>query len=321
MWNGKSLLLLTMLLTVFTGCIGDDDNGCFTKAVLYISVAGDQSTPCSLSDKAISGETISGEAISDEETSGVEDAMVFIFDEDSQLERVVTLTGEDIERRTPIEIMVRYGQHPQVVVWGNLNNSKDVGDIAPGMQLSSARVRMFERGGYTLPADKFYYGFGELTNEKVQEIEITNWVGCVIVTVRGVENAVNDADSYYFIIESKYDSYDFYGQPEAGNVLVKENAGSAIYQQEEVLILKPVNLVGYPANFNTEQPVIVKLYQRTPDGDRLIATADKDKDGDSIVSRIGEKTNVLLDLTDKDNVGIYIELTPWNYIFQWAWWK
>lgn len=316
MWNGKSLLLLTLLLTVFTGCIFDDDNGCFTKAVLYISVAGEQSTPCTLSNKAISGEEVF-----DEETSGVEDAMVFIFDEDSQLERVVTLTGEDIKRRTPIEITVRYGQHPQVVVWGNLNNSKDVGDITPGMQLSSARVRMFQRDGYTLPADKFYYGFGELTNEKVQEIEITNWVGAVITTVRGIENAVNDADSYYFIIESKYNSYDFYGQSESGNVLVKENAESATYQQEEVLVHKPVNLVGYPPNFNTNESIIVKLYKRTLGGDRLIATADKDKDGNSIITRIGEKTNVLLDLTDKDNVGVYIELTPWNYIFQWAWWK
>ena len=311
MWNGKSLWLLALLMIGISGCIGDDGDGCFTKAVLYISVAGGESTPC-----AISGEETSGG-----EASRVEDVRVFIFDGNSRLERVVTLTGEEVERRTPIEINVKYGQHPQVVVWGNLNNTKDIGDIAPGMQLSSARVEMVERDGYALPADKFYYGFGELTNEKVQEIVISNWVGCVIVTVRGIENAVNEADNYYFIIESKYNSYDFYGQPQEGNVLVKESAESAVYQQEEVLVQKPVNLVGYPDNFNTSQTIVVKLYQRTPEGDRLIASADKDKEGNRIISRIGEKTNVLLDLTDKNNMGVYIELTPWDYIFQWAWWK
>lgn len=102
---------------------------------------------------------------------------------------------------------------------------------------------------------------------------------------------------------------------------MKQNAESATYQQEEVLVHKPVNLVGYPDNFNTSQTIVVKLYQRTPEGDRLIASADKDKEGNRIISRIAERTNVLIDLTDKNNMGVYIELTPWDYIFQWAWWK
>lgn len=298
------LLMLTLVLISVSGCVDDGEN-CFTKALVYISVGEEQSR--------VSGFTGG-------EVSEVDNAIVYIFGEDSRLERVVTLTGEDIANRTPIEVMLYKGHHPQVVVWGNLKNPQEVSEPVPGLRLSDARVRMLEKDGYTLPADKFYYGFKQLVDENVQEVVITTWVGSVSITVCGIENAMNNAGNYYFTIESRYDSYDFYGQPQAGNALLKVDAEAGSYQQEELLFHQPVNLVAYPTISGERQPIYVRLYEKRSEGDILIASVDRDMEGNEIVTHSGENTNVLLDFRDNDEMNVYIKFTPWNYIYQWVWW-
>lgn len=299
------LLLLTLLMVINSGCIFDGEEDCVTKAIIYISVAE---------------ETNRSSGTSDEDATGVDNATVYIFGKDSQLERVATLTREEIENRTPIEVSVYNGRRQQVVVWGNLNNSQEVSEPTIGMQLSEGRIRMLEKEGYALPPDELYYGYRELAFEKVQEVVINKWVGRVSITAHGFKDGPDEDASYYFTLESKYNGYDFNGRPQAGNALLRIEAVTGNDQQEEYLFHQPVNLVTYPDISGGRQSIQIKLYKSKTEGDVLIASADKDMEGNKIVTHTGENTNVLLDLSKEGDLNVYIELTPWEYVYQWAWW-
>lgn len=299
------LLLLTSLMAINHGCILDGEDDCVAKAIVYISVAEETGRSSGTSDK---GQT------------DVEKATVYFFGKDAQLERVVTLSREEIENKTPIEVTVYNGREQQVVVWGNLNNSQEVSEPTLGMQLSEARIRMLDKEGYTLPPDQLYYGYKELAFEKVQEVVINKWVGRVSITARGFENGPDDDANYYFTLESKYNGYDFYGQPQAGNALLRIEAERGSDQQEEFLFHQPVNLVTYPDISGGRQSIHIKLYKSKPEGDVLMASADKDMEGNKIVTHTGENTNVLLDLSKEGELNVSIELTPWEHVYQWAWW-
>lgn len=299
------LLLLILLMNITVSCIRDGEKDCITKAIIYVSVADAQSRTSSFTD---------------DDLPGVGNATVYIFDGNSQLERVVTLEREDIENRVPIEITIYNGQQPKVAVWGNLNGSQEVSEPVPGLQISSARVSMLEREGYTLPPDELYYGFKELTTENVQEVEISSWVGRIFVTVYRIENVTNNVENCYFTIESKYNSYDFFGQSQAGNALLRIEAEAGSSSQEGFLVHQPVNLIAYPVIPGQRQSMTIRLYEKTSTGDVLIASADTDIEGDRIVTHPGENTNVLFDFTNQSDVEVYIKFTPWDYVHQWVVW-
>lgn len=299
------LLLLTTLMIIVSGCIRDEDCNVPSKALIYISVKEGSNSTSDFYDK---------------ENSTVNNALVLIYDEDGQLQRVVKLNHKEIEKNTPIEIPISAGKHPQVVVWGNLNGAEDLSDISSRLALSSARISMKQENGYTVSTDNLYYGYKKLSDEKMQKVVISTWVGHVYITARGIENMQDKDDSYYFTIESNCNSYDFYGQPQAGKVLLKIEAQAEILHQEVVLVHQPVNLIACPDISGEKQSICVKLYKRTTEGDVLIASTDMSAEGDRIITRSGENTNVLLDLSDKGNLNVYFTLTPWEYIYQWSWW-
>lgn len=299
------LLMLTALLAIVSGCGDDGECNGPAKALIYISV---EEGPDSSSDFNV------------KENMNVDNATVLIYDKDARLQRIVKLSREQIDKKTAIEIPIYKGNYPQVVVWGNLNDSEDISDITSGTRLSSARISMKQSGAYALPTDNLYYGFKQLTDEKKQEIVITSWVAHVFITARGIESDPDNAPNYYFTIESSCNSYDFYGQPQAGKALVKMDAEAVIYHQEVVLVHQPVHIVACPNISGQQQSMDVKLYKRTPQGDVLMSSANTDAEGNYIITHTGENTNILLDFTNKETPTVYFILTPWEYIYQWSWW-
>lgn len=294
-------------MVITSGCIfdSDDDCTCPTQALVYISVAEGQGQ---------------SSATYDNEKGLVDSVIVFIYDKESKLHRIVKLTREEIENRTPIEITIRKGSHPQVVVWGNLEGAEEVSKIVSGQMLSSPSINMRQNGDYATPTDNLYYGYKVLTDENVQEVKISTWVGRVSITARGIENLTDSTSHYYYIIESAYAGYDFYGRPLAGNVSLKVNAHAEANQQEELLVHQPINLVAYPTTPGSRQPMKIKLYKKTPDGDVLITQVNMDNEGNKIITHPGENTNILIDFSDNANLNVYFKLTPWEQIYQWAWW-
>lgn len=299
------LLLLTLLAIATSGCKKDGECYGPSSTLIYISV---EKGPNSYSDYY------------ENEIDNIDNVLVFIYDKDGQLQRIVKLSREEIKNRTPIELPVSEDNHPQIVVWGNVNGLEDISDLTSAFQLSSAYINMQQKDGYAVSTDNLYYGFAKLTDDHVQEVTIKSWVGHIYITTRGIEITQNDTDSYYFVIESNCNSYDFYGQPQKGKALLKVNAETEVYHQEVILTHKPINIIACPDISGETQSMNVKLYKKTPTGEELITSTNMDTAGDWITTRSGENTNVLLDLSDKANLKVYFILTPWKYIYQWAWW-
>lgn len=297
------LLLLMLLTTISSGCTSDEECDSPSTTLIYIS--------------EVEGQDPSFDY--DNDKKRVDNALVLIYDEDGQLQRTVKLTRKEIENKAPIKIDTDGCRHPQVVVWGNLNGSEDLSVINPGVPIASTRVSMQQEEGFALSTDILYYGYKKLTDESLQKIEITTWVGSVYITVCGIDQKQIYNDSYYFIIESEYNSYDFYGNPQQGKAVLKVDARTEFYQREPVLVHPSVNLIGYPTNSDKSQSMTVKLYKRKPEGDVLIASADKDSEGNNIMAHAGDNTNILLDFID-NKLNVYYKLTPWENIYQWAWW-
>lgn len=297
------LLLLMFLPIIASGCSSDEDCDSPSTTLIYIS--------------EVEGQDPSFDY--DNEKKRVDNALVLIYDEDGQLQRTVKLTREEIENKTPIKIDINGSRYPQVVVWGNLNGSEDLSAIKPGQQIASTRLSMQQEEGFALSTDILYYGYKKLTSESLQKIEIATWVGSVYITVCGIDEKQIFNSSYYFIIESDYNSYDFYGNPQQGKAVLKVDARTEYYQREPILVNPSVNLIGYPTNSYESQSMTVKLYKRESEGDVLIASADKDSGGNSIMAHAGDNTNILLDFID-NKLNVYYKLTPWENIYQWAWW-
>lgn len=297
------LLLLMFLPIIASGCSSDEHGDSPSSALIYLSVEEGQAPSFDY----------------DNEKGRVENALVLIYNPDGQLQHTVMLTREEIANKTPIKIDIEGGRYPQVVVWGNLNGSENLSAIKPGLPITSTRVSMQQEEGFALSTDILYYGYKRLTDESLQKIEISTWVGSVYITVCGIDQKQNDNESYYFTIESEYNSYDFYGNPQQGKAVLKVDARTEIYQSEPVLVHPAVNLIGYPTHSDPNQSMTVKLYKRNPEGDELMAAADKDNAGNSIVAHAGENTNILLDFID-NKLTVYYKLTPWENIHQWAWW-
>lgn len=297
------LLLLMLLMTVASGCSSDENCDSPSSTLIYIGVEEGQDPSFDY----------------DNEKKRIDNALVLIYDQDGKLQRTVKLTRDEIENNTPIKIDIDGCKYPQVVVWGNLNGSEDLSVIKPGLQISSTRVSMQQEEGFTLSTDVLYYGYKKLTDENLQKIEIATWVGSVYITVCGIDKKQIYNNSYYFIIESEYNSYDFYGNPHQGKAVLKVDARAEISQSEPILVHQSVNLIGYPTNSDESQSMTVKLYRRKPEGNELIASADKDNVGNSIMAHAGDNTNILLDFIN-NKLNVYYKLTPWENIYQWAWW-
>lgn len=297
-------MCVLVLMLINTGCILEGTKDCFTTALVYITVTEESGLDSPLAYS----------------TSGnVDNATVYIFNHDSRLERVVHMSKEDIENRVPVEISYTSGRMPTVIVWGNLNGSQEISPVTTGMEISSASINLLQENGNTLPPDKLYYGYKELTTERVQEAPIIMWVGRLSTAVYGIEDVKNTADNYYFVIESECNGYDFYGKPKEG-IVVMTVEGEVSEQQEEFLIHQPINLIANPASAEHRQTIVVKLYKRTDTGDQLLATADTDIEGNSIVPHSGTNTNVLINLAEPGAIGVNIVITPWDYIHQWVVW-
>lgn len=306
----KAVNILLLITLICTSCIREGEEECYTTALIYIDVVeSNLQSPTYAYDPG-----------------HVQQATVYIFASDLQLERIVNLSRRELEERTPIEVTFRNEQPPKVVVWGNLNGSQQVTELVPAVSsITDGLVKMIKQGNYWLSPDELFYGMRNLTTEPVQQIPVTSWVGRIRVSVRGIEDVANNAGDYFFTISSKYDGYNFYGESQPGEVLLRIDAtsggsgGNSATRQEELLVHEPANLICYPQDVQQSQTIGVSVYKQTPAGPELIATADRDVDGNRIVTRHGENTNVLIDLR-KGDINVYLKMTDWDYIEQWTLW-
>lgn len=249
----------------------------------------------------------------------VDNTKIYIYDADLKLERIVNYSRYDIENRTPVRVVYPQGHRPIVIAWGNLNGAQEVLGTDTGSSISSGIIRLTKKNEYFVAPDRLYYGCKELTNEPIQEVLISSWVGRINITAKGLVDLSDHPQAYYFTIESIYDGYDFYGNPVEGNALIKADAEIEIRKEEELLSHEPISMVAHPPG-DQNHTIKVSVYRKTITGDQLLGSAVTDVEGHSITTRPGKNTNVLLDFNQESGMNVHIKITPWEHVFEWTEW-
>lgn len=297
------ILIHLLGVTVLWGCIRENRDSCLIETIIYVSVENPSAPLLTAST----------------ESETVDHTKVFIYGAGLKLEKIVNLSRYDLENRTPVRMVFPAGEPPTVVVWGNLNGAQKIVEADTGTAISSGQIRMIEENGYSIPPDHLYYGNRKLTDEHIQEVVISSWVGRVNITVRGIDDLKNTPDDYYFKIESMYNGYDFYGNPVEGEALLKTEAEVVTKEGEDLLVHKPINMIAYPSG-DSNHTISVSVYRISATGDQLLGTATTDVEGEKITTHPGKNTNVLIDFNKQTGMDVYVKVTSWEYIYQWTLW-
>lgn len=296
-------LWIILMVGVLWGCIREKNGQCNSEIVIYVSV----------DDSALQSRSASGD------NGNVDHTKIYIYGADLKLQRIVNYSRYDMDNRTRVRVDFPEGEHPTVVVWGNLNGAQEMAGTDAGEPLSAGLIQMIKRGAYFIPPDHLYYGSRELSDEHVQEVVISSWVGRINITVKGLKDLSDKPDAYYFIIESRYDGYDFYGNPLEGEALIRMEAVPEIREGEELLRHEPVNMIAYPQG-DRRHTITVSVYQKSSTGDQLLGIAVTDVEGHKITTQPGKNTNVLIDFNQPVDMNVYIHITEWEEVWEWKEW-
>lgn len=301
----RLLIILFHLLgtTAIGGCIREKSDNCLAETIVYVSV---KDSSAQLLSSSGGGEII-------------DNIKIYIYGADLKLGKIVNFSRYDLENRTPVQISFPAGDYPKVIVWGNLNGAQEIVEADLGKPISSGLIKMLNQDNYSVPPDHLYYGSKELTDENIQEVVISSWVGRMNITVRGIEELRNNPNDYYFKIESIYNGYDFNGNPIAGEVSIKSKAEVVVKEGEELLAHEPINMIAYPSE-DRKHTITVSVYKTSITGDQLLGTAVTDVEGHKIATHPGMNTNVLIDFNQQTGMDVHIKVTPWEYIYQWTLW-
>lgn len=248
----------------------------------------------------------------------VNKADLYVFNEEGYFLERIEVAAEDITNGRIIPLGHTSQDGPLFVsTWGNLFENEDVPALTSDSEMDHAAITLRTTAeGYAVSPDDLFFGMKEILpveNNRVQEIYLSRKNARMHITVRGL----SAKDDYFFLVEQNYNGYSFAGQPTQHPVLQKEDGEFAL--NGEFISHSSFNLI-HAGKEDMDGQVVVRLMKKQ--GTELISI-DKDYKGNPIIPKAGETTNVLINLsqTISDNLWVYVEVTPWNEIYQWSEWK
>lgn len=297
----RNLLMVMAVALGFTGCIKEGPTVCPTEISLYISIKANADGAVQIPDKAT----------------------IFLFDQQRvSLERI-EVDAETIASGEPVRIPFKAEGKPWVVVWANLSNNEVITPIEPGITLDQMTVGLGkDADGYDLQPDDLFYGIKQLTGKTVEVIDIAPKTAKINLTVKGLPWGVV-AEDYYFTVESHYGKYDFTGLPhkDMSTHLLK----GQFTDSHDLVTPLSYNLIHYPVpdlRYIMMDTATVNLWKKTTGaaGDDLLATVNKDMNGQPLMPQPGKTMNILIHFTDTGNIEVSVVITDWNEIYQWNEW-
>lgn len=295
------LFLVIFLCSLNYSCIRDNLDDCGKSSSVILKVV----------------DVITGEDIT---TLGEMDiAELYLFDENQQYIRKITVNAEDILEKRPIQIFKLNPEKVRISVWGNRRDNQSLTELeSPNSTLQNSKIELLTDKGYAIPPDDLFFGFHELKeDDEVKEIAVSRKNALMHITVRGLQQG-ND-DDYYFIIKMNNNGYDFRGIPGPPSAQMMQ---SGIYNANgDFITPEAFKLIHAQQTVTDHMTVsIYKRAQSSSEADELISTAYMDINGNPISPPAGYTTNILFDIEDPDGPTIQVELTPWKEIYQWGEW-
>lgn len=286
--------IILLLHVCCVSCIKEDPSKCDPTTLLYIVV-----------------EVVDGEI------PALEGATLFLFNSDRTYRTSISVSAEDIAGNVPISIPDDKRNLPWAVVWGNLDDREQVSVPVQESTIESMFVSMKkDADGYAIPSSDLFFGIKQLSGTDVEYIISSPKPGRIFITVKGLTE-IQDAEQYYFTVESPYGGYDFAGLPISSGKTEWKLLG--IFEGNDLVTSEAHNMVHFPSA--TESVATVNLYKNAiTTSDQLLASIDKDINGKPIVLPSGLTTNVLIDFAGNGELKVSVVITDWGEIHQWSEW-
>ncbi|WP_436415763.1 FimB/Mfa2 family fimbrial subunit [Petrimonas sp.] len=289
----RLLLLAALLITgLLSSCLSEDLSDC--------------PRPFQLTIKALDADQVD---VTDTGVAG--QVVLFVFDENGQIFRTITLTADEVKQHKPIDIQMEFPGHKSLkfVDWSNLDNKVDYSQITSVKQLTDLYVKLNSQNGTAQSPGDLFFGtldvqveYGGTEYGKSHTLEISRKTASVIITARNLPSG-EGASAYSFVLRESPDTYNQNGEL-GGNMvsykptLSKNAAGH---------LVTPIFNVFPPTG---GKAFILDVYKNG----ELMYSFTQGSDGAAFVPVLGKLLNIIIDF--KVEISIKVVVTPWGVVYQ-----
>ncbi|MCD8044714.1 MAG: FimB/Mfa2 family fimbrial subunit [Tannerellaceae bacterium] len=297
-------VLILTTLTSIQSCIKEDFSDCIVNEdfMLYVKVT----------------DILNGQDIT--ESGVLENACLYIFDQNEYLLKIICLSASQIAGREPVVLNKNEAETIFISAWGNLSDNISINGTEESGRLQDFVLSLLpdkENLNYDSSPGDLFFGTKKIVlkgnSNHSDEIILTQKNAKLHITVRGLENP---EDNYYFKIVNPHNGYNFAGFPTSKTSQLKDsgvfNSNSDYVSGQPHLLIHSVP--GIPGD---DDNIWVYIYREQAGQDIEIAYTNKDNSGNYIQLISGQTTNVLIELKTNGLLNVFIKTTPWDKIYQW----
>ena len=294
----RFLLLTALLITGFlSSCLKDDNSDCPRPFQVTVKV-------------------LDADQVDITESGAVEQVMLFVFDENGQIFKTFTVTGEQVRQRKPIDIQMEYPGHKSLkfIAWANLDTKVNFAQISSVKQLSDIYVRLKSQSTTLTnaliaqsPGDLFFGAldlnveFGGTEPGQSHTLTIKRKAASVIITGKNLPNTPNAPYSY--LLRESYDTYDHNGAL-TGN-MTNYNPPTS-FNNAGHLVTPIFNI--FPTTEG--KSYILDVYQNG----KLLYSFTKDSEGKTLTPVVGKLLNIIINF--EISLSMKVVVTPWGVVHQ-----
>ena len=249
------------------------------------------------------------------ESGEVENAILFVFDQNNELVKGFTINAAQIKGRQPINIELDYPGYESLyfVAWGNVDESLEYSKIETVRNLLDLYVKLKKQGGFALSPGDFFRGnlsvpveYGGLENGKSHVVEISRMTSGVTITAIQLKEWNNNLDGEYsFVLHETKDMYDPDGV--LSGDLVDYLPSCSLNPDGD---LRAPIFYTFPTEAGKGFKVDILF------NGKVIYTTSHDSAGQLLIPEIGRTLNIIIDFSAE--LSVLCAVTPWNVVYQYV---
>ena len=291
------LLVITLLVTgLLSSCFKDDLTDC--------------PRPFQVTIKALDADqndiTESGE---------VENAILFVFDQNNELVKGFTINEAQIKGRQPINIEIDYPGYESLyfVAWGNVDENIEYSNIENVRNLLDLYVKLKSQDGLAISPGDFFRGiltvpveYGGTENGQSHIVEINRMTSGVTITAKHLKEWNSNLEGEYsFVLHETKDMYDPDGV--LSGDLVDYLPSCSLNPDGD---LRAPIFYTFPTEAGKGFKVDILF------NGKVIYTTSHDSAGQLLIPEIGRTLNIIIDFSAE--LSVLCAVTPWNVVYQYV---
>ena len=282
--------------TSFTSCSADSDS---SVASIDNKTINEAQAPFSLVLKAYSNNkdiTANGD---------VENTTLFVFDQNNDFFKQVTVDRTYLLQAKPIEISCPGSSKITVVAWSGVSGENEmISNMSQANIISDLQVSLKQNNGVAagLAGDLFYgqVTINRTTKAAAQEMKIERKVAAVSLVTKGIVKMYDSKEgNYFYKVKRTKGSFDYNGQ----------TTGSDIEYVIPASVNAQGNLVAQKTAIIPSSDIVIELYK----DNNLILSSQNLKNSEKVAVNAGEQADITFDISR----GTFnMSVTAWGTIVQ-----